>query len=464
MNFINSSDLTEGSLAIDRVIFNPSNWNIPQIISVEGLPDPIPFKDGNIDYKIITGNVSSTDAEYDILDGTTIDDVNLTNQDNEGPGIELIVVGGDQNTNESGKSFNVQFNLLSNQLEASVNFSLQISGDQDEVSLSSTEITILNEDWNKPFNNQITISGLDDELIDGDIFLVLETGNPVSSDIVYDSLDEFDVADLIFRNLDNDQAGFSLGSISNNLSEDENIANFFVRLDIEPNQDVYLNLSSNDPSEVKVDLQYQELHFTPLNWNIPQTVIVRGVDDSFIDGDQLTQISVGVKENSDPNFISEPNQSVDVINIDNDNAEIILTLIDPLTSEDGDKGNFTVQLGAPPTSEVELVFSSSNIDEGVVSETFTFSSLNWDQPQEVAVTGMDELIPIADGAVNYQVYISSIISSDQYYNQLNPYDIAQLNFINQDNDFASVIINLIENDFTSSESGDQVKIEFSLKR
>ena len=77
----------------------------------------------------------------------------------------------------------------------------------------------------------------------------------------------------------------------------------------------YLNLSSNDTSEVKVDLQYQELHFTPQNWNIPQTVIVSGVDDSFIDGDQLTQISVGVKENSDPNFISEPNQSVDVLNI-----------------------------------------------------------------------------------------------------------------------------------------------------
>ena len=180
-------------------------------------------------------------------------------------------------------------------------------------------ITILNDDWNKPFNNQITITGIDDELIDGDIFIVLETGNPVSSDIVYDSLDEFDVADLIFRNLDNDQAGFSLGSISNNLSEDENIANFFVRLDIEPNQDVYLNLSSNDPSEVKVDPQYQELHFTSLNWNIPQTVIVRGVDDSFIDGDQLTQITVGVKENYVPNFLSEPNQTVDVINIDNDN-------------------------------------------------------------------------------------------------------------------------------------------------
>ena len=61
-----------------------------------------------------------------------------------------------------------------------------------------------------------------------------------SSDVTYYSLDEFDVADLILRNLDNDQAGFSLSSISNNLSEDENIANFTVRLDIEPNQDVFL--------------------------------------------------------------------------------------------------------------------------------------------------------------------------------------------------------------------------------
>ena len=460
---LSSNDLTEGALDIDKVTFNASNWNIPQIVTVFGLPDPIPFKDGNIDYQIITGNVSSTDLAYDVLDGTTVDDVALTNQDNQGPGIELTVVGGAQNTNESGNAFTVQFNLLSQPLDgASVNFSLQISGDQGEVALSTNEITIQNEDWNKPFNNQVTISGLEDALVDGDIFLVLETGDPVSADVTYDLLDEFDVADLIFRNLDNDQAGFSLGSISNNLSEDQNIASFFVRLDIEPNQDVYLNISSNDLSEVNVEPQYQQLHFTPLNWNIPQTVIVRGVDDTLIDGDQLTQITVAVEENSDPNFISEPSQSVDIINTDNDYAEIILTLLDPLTSENGDQGNFSVQLGAPPISEVRLDFSSSNTNEGVVSQTFTFNPTNWNQAQEVSVTGVDELIPKADGAVNYQVYIASISSDDPYYNQLNPSDIDPLTFVNQDNDFASVIINLVDDDFIADESGDQVKIEFSL--
>ena len=69
--------------------------------------------------------------------------------------------------------------------------------------------------------------------------------------------------------------------------KDENIANFFVRLDIEPNQDVFLNISSNDPSEVKLIYNIKNYIFTPINWNIPQTVIVKGVDDSFIDGESI---------------------------------------------------------------------------------------------------------------------------------------------------------------------------------
>ena len=54
---LNSSDLTEGSVQA-TVTFSPLNWNIPQIITVTGLPDPIPIQDGAINYQIITGVVS----------------------------------------------------------------------------------------------------------------------------------------------------------------------------------------------------------------------------------------------------------------------------------------------------------------------------------------------------------------------------------------------------------------------
>ena len=86
----------------------------------------------------------------------------------------MTVVGGSPVTDENGSSFVVEFNLLSQPFGgADVNFGLSVSGDPGEVSLSASSVTILNADWNKPFNNQITITGKDDALIDGDIFLVL---------------------------------------------------------------------------------------------------------------------------------------------------------------------------------------------------------------------------------------------------------------------------------------------------
>ena len=88
---LTSSDLTEGSVQ-GTVTFSPLNWNIPQIITVTGLPDPVPIQDGAINYQIITGAVSSTDANYSALDPTAIDDVPMINQDLDGVGVELRVL------------------------------------------------------------------------------------------------------------------------------------------------------------------------------------------------------------------------------------------------------------------------------------------------------------------------------------------------------------------------------------
>ena len=365
---LTSSDLTEGQLAISNVQFSPTNWDTPQTIIVTGLPDPIPIKDGNIAYQIITGNVSSTDTDYNALDGSTVDNVDLINQDNSAPGIEINVVGGSAVTDENGASFIVEFNLLSQpSVGSDVSFGLVISGDAGEASLSTSSITIANADWNKPFNNQVTITGLDDGIIDGNIFLVLETLDPTSTDEVYDALRAFDVADLIFRNLDNDMAGFSLGAISNNLSENENLGSFTVVLDIEPNSDVFLNVASNDIGEAVVDDGFEQLQFTPLNWNIPQTVLVAGVDDTIIDGDQFAQITVSVDNSSDPNFLAELPQQLDLINVDNDLIQIIIDPIDQLSGEDGSSASFSVRLSATPSAPVQISWASSNINEGALS-------------------------------------------------------------------------------------------------
>ena len=71
----------------------------------------IDLGDGAADYIIITGNVSSTD-NYGLLDGSTVDDVNMSNQDNDSPN-SFGVLNDDFSTSESGDYVVVQFSLLS---------------------------------------------------------------------------------------------------------------------------------------------------------------------------------------------------------------------------------------------------------------------------------------------------------------------------------------------------------------
>ena len=459
---LTSSDLTEGSVQA-TVTFSPLNWNIPQLITVTGLPDPVPIQDGAINYQIITGAVSSTDANYSAIDPTTIDDVAMINQDIDGVGIELNVVGFDSSTSEDGDTLIVEFNLTTLPLlSADVTIPISISGDLDEVSLSTTSITILNANWNNPTLNRVIITGLDDSIIDGDVALKLVTGDPQSTDPAYDNLDASDVADVDFINIDNDNPGFVVGPISNDLEETGNQAYFFLVLSSRPNTQVVLNISTNDSTEAEVDASYQTIVFNPAEWNIPQNVYLNSVNDDIIDGDKTSTILISVDGSSDPNFVGLDNQSINVVTIDDDESNIVITEIDLLTSEDGDQGFFEVRLTSRPDSPVTVSFSSSNMNEGTVSPEITFDPSNWDDAQLVYVTGIDDFPPVTDGPQDYDITVSNVFSLDLNYGTIDPNAFDPITFTNQDNDSPAVIVKVMNDDYTTSEDLESVVIGFKL--
>ena len=459
---LTSSDLTEGSVQA-TVTFSPLNWNIPQIITVTGLPDPVPIQDGAINYQIITGAVSSTDANYNSIDPTTIDDVAMINQDLDGVGIELNVVGFDSSTNEDGDTLIVEFNLTTLPLlSADVTIPLTISGGLGEVSLSTTSITILNANWNNPTLNRVIITGLDDSIIDGDVALKLVTGDPQSTDPAYDNLDASDVADVDFINIDNDNPGFLVGPISNDLEEAGNQANFFLVLASRPNSQVLLNISTNDSTEAEVDAPYQTIVFNPAEWNIPQNVYLNSVNDDIIDGDKTSTILVSVDGSSDPNFIGLDDQSINVVTIDDDESNIIITEIDLLTSEDGDQGFFEIRLTSKPDFPVTVRFSSSNTNEGTVMQEITFDPSNWSDPQLVYATGVDDFPPVTDGPQGYEINVINIFSLDPNYGTIDPNAFDPVVFTNQDNDSPAVIVKVMNDDYTTSEDLESVIIGFKL--
>ena len=459
---LTSSDLTEGSVQ-GTVTFSPLNWNIPQIITVTGLPDPIPIQDGAINYQIITGVVSSTDANYSAIDPTTIDEIPMINQDLDGVGIELNVVGFDSSTSEDGDTLIVEFNLTTLPLlSADVTIPLSISGGLGEVSLSTNSITILNANWNNPTINKVIITGLDDSIIDGDVALKLVTGDPQSTDPAYDNLDANDVADVDFVNIDNDNPGFLVGPISNDLEEAGNQANFFLVLDSRPNSQVLLNISTNDSTEAEVDAPYQTIVFNPAEWNVPQNVYLNSVNDDIIDGDKTSTILVSVDGSSDPNFVGLDDQSINVVTIDDDESNILITEIDLLTSEDGDQGFFEVLLTSKPDFPVTISFSSSNLNEGTVIPEITFDSTSWGEPQLVYVTGIDDFPPVTDGPQHFDISVTNLFSLDPNYGTIDPNAFDPITFTNQDNDSPAVIVKVMNDAYTTSEDLESVIIGFKL--
>ena len=78
---INSSDVSEGTIIVDELVFTPSNWEVPQMVVVTGIGDEL--LDGDISYLIETGNPVSNDSNYDALLASDISDLTFTNQDND---------------------------------------------------------------------------------------------------------------------------------------------------------------------------------------------------------------------------------------------------------------------------------------------------------------------------------------------------------------------------------------------
>jgi len=103
-------------------------------------------------------------------------------------------------------------------------------------------------------------------------------------------------------------------------SESGNSDSFSVVLNSEPESDVSLGIYCNDTTEGTVDTS--NLTFTSGNWNIPQTVTVRGVDDPVVDGNQVCWIITDPAVSNDSDYNGFDVDDVSFTNIDDDSPGI----------------------------------------------------------------------------------------------------------------------------------------------
>ena len=205
---------------------------------------------------------------------------------------------------------------------------------------------------------------------------------------------------------DNDVAGFTIAQTggSTSVAETGTTDTFTIVLNAQPASNVVLAITSSDTGEATVNTP---LTFTSANWNTAQTVTVTGVDDNIIDGNINSTLTISIVDAlSDDDFDAVANQTVTATTTDNDAAGFTIAQTGGSTSvaETGTTDTFTIVLNAQPASNVVLDITSSDTGEATVNTPLTFTNANWNTPQTVTVTGVDD--NLIDGTISSTITIA----------------------------------------------------------
>lgn len=421
---IASSNTLEGTVSPSTLTFTPTNWSIPQTVTITGVDDSI--DDGNQNYSIVFGTTTSSDPVYNNFVTTNL---NVINADNEtGSGITVSGLSG--NTTEVGGT--ATFNVILN-TDPTSSVTIQISSSNtNEGTVSPNSLTFNSGNWN--ITQTVTITGVNDLIQDGNVSYNIIIGGVTSANSNYAGLAN---QTLSLSNTDNDTAGYTINTTNPFLVTDggQITSSIQISLNSQPTSNVTIPIASLNTAEANVSVS--SVTFTPSNWNIVQTILVSGVNDGTVDGNQAFTIDLAIPTTSDSVYaaLNPANQSGN--SCDNDGTGVLISVCRTnstlTTTESGGALTFYLLLSQSPTANVNIGLSSSNTSEGTVSPaTITLNTSNWNTfsgSNLITVTGIDD--SNYDGDISYNLNFATSSSTDLVFNGIN---LSPIGLVNQDNE------------------------------
>ena len=105
------------------------------------------------------------------------------------------------------------------------------------------------------------------------------------------------------------------------------------------------------------------------------------------------------------------------VTIEDDDSALVIGAVSGAATEGGDASTFTVKLASRPSANVAIAVSGTDTGEGTVSPSgLTFTSSNWNTPQTVTITGVDD--SWHDGDQTYAVRLGRPTTTDRGYARL----------------------------------------------
>src|SRR5258705_123741 len=175
---LSSNDLTEGTVAPASLTFTSANWNVAQTVTVTGVDDSI--DDGDVAFTIVTAAATSGDPTYN---GINSSDVSVTTNDHDASGVTVTPTSV-MTTTAAGGTATFTMSLTS---QPSANVTIGVtSSDLTEGTLAPASLTFTSANWNVA--QTVTVTGVDDAVVDGAIAYTIVTGAAASTDPTYSGL------------------------------------------------------------------------------------------------------------------------------------------------------------------------------------------------------------------------------------------------------------------------------------
>ena len=396
--------------------FTPSNWNVAQTVTVTGV------NDNRVNASPRTTTISHTISGGD-YNSVPVADVGVSVTDNDVARVSIMPTALTVDEDGGAGAYTV---VLDSQPTANVSLTLA-SGDTTIAMVSPPTLSFIPAAWNVA--QTVTVTGVNDDIINPGDRTTAITHTIDSADGDYDTLS----VDSVDVTADDDDAGVRVTPTTLSVPENGGTGTYTLVLESEPTDGVTITLASGDTNIATVSLA--TLSFTTANWNTAQTVTVTGINDD-IDNDPVRTTPIShTSASSDDDYDTADVDDVVVTATDDDVAGVSVTPTMVTVAEGNGIGSYTVALGSQPAANVTITPASSAVPVATVSGALSFTPANWNVPQTVTVTGVNDDL---DNASDRTATITHAIdSADGDYSVL---PVADVSVTATDDDVAGVSV------------------------
>jgi hypothetical protein len=386
---------------IAGISFTPTNWFVPQTVTVSAVDDAI--AETSPQTGPIAHTAISTDANYNgatasfTVNGTAGNTVNANITDNDTAGVTITPATTTATEGGANGSYSVTLNT---QPTAPVTINFATGSEIQPL----TALTFTATNWNVA--QTVAVAAVDDNLVEGNHAGAI-AHTATSTDTNYNSITIPAVSVAI---TDNDTAGFSVLPTNITATEGGATGSYKIQLNSQPTAPVTISFNTGD----QLNPIATPITFDSTNWNVAKTVTVSAIDDNLAQGTHSGTIAHTVTS-TDANYNAKviPNVTASITDNDSPGISIVQSEGETAIAEGGATDSYGVLLTTAPTANVTINFDTGSQINAIAPVTFTPN--NWNVAQNVTVSAIDD--SIAQGTRSGTITHTSV-STDTNYNNL----------------------------------------------